>query len=383
VADSRIDELRRRLERDPGSRLFAQLAEEHRKAGNHAEAIRIARAGLAIHPSYASARLTLGRALLDSGDAGAARAELETALRQAPDNILASRFLGQALDTLGELGPALQQLQRTLKMAPGDRHLESQIASLQSRLRAPGAGVPPGGSSDVTGPMARPSGPPPGARETEDASVPATIPILLPAARAGWARGIPPPPPLPAPAAGARPRVEIEDLVGEPGLHDATPPPRSAAEGPGAEVVPPATAPPDGSPRRAVFAEPSYESDLAPTLPRTTQGELERVEGSPATAPPRGPDAPGLPGTTENAAAPFSSSTLAELYLRQGLLDRAVDVYRQLVAQEPGNARGRARLAELERAAAPDAERVARRRALERTIARLEELLAAVRRRRA
>ena len=45
VADSRIDDLRRRLERDPGSRLFAQLAEEHRKAGELAEAIRVARGG--------------------------------------------------------------------------------------------------------------------------------------------------------------------------------------------------------------------------------------------------------------------------------------------------------------------------------------------------
>ena len=137
VVDSRIDELRRRLERDPGSRLFAQLAEEHRKAGAHAEAIRVARAGLVQHPSYPSARLTLGRALLDSGDAAGARVELEAALRDAPDNILASRFLGQALDALGELGPALVQLERTLKMAPGDRQLETQIVSLQTRLRSP------------------------------------------------------------------------------------------------------------------------------------------------------------------------------------------------------------------------------------------------------
>ena len=151
VADSRIDDLRRRLDRDPGSRLFAQLAEEHRKAGEHAEAIRVARAGLAQHPAYASARLTLGRALLDSGDAAGARVELETALREAPDNILASRFLGQALEALGELGPALLQLQKTLKMAPGDRQLESQIVSLQTRLRS--------GPAQAPGPASAPAGP--------------------------------------------------------------------------------------------------------------------------------------------------------------------------------------------------------------------------------
>jgi len=88
-------------------------------------------------------------------------------------------------------------------------------------------------------------------------------------------------------------------------------------------------------------------------------------------------------------STPFSSSTLAELYYQQGLVDRAVDVYRQLLEQEPSNERARLRLVELETsgagptplpAAVPD-ERAARRRALERTIAGLETLLAAVQRR--
>ena len=70
----RIEDLRRRLEKEPGSRIFAQLAEELRKEGDFAEAIRVSRSGLAQHPSYPSARMTLGRALFDSGDlAGGAR----------------------------------------------------------------------------------------------------------------------------------------------------------------------------------------------------------------------------------------------------------------------------------------------------------------------
>ena len=39
----RIDDLRKRLDREPGSRVFAQLAEELRKAGQLPEAIRVAR----------------------------------------------------------------------------------------------------------------------------------------------------------------------------------------------------------------------------------------------------------------------------------------------------------------------------------------------------
>ena len=89
----RIEDLRRRLEKDPASRVFAQLAEELRKEGELEEAIRVSRAGLEKHPFYPSARMTLGRALLDSGDLNAARAEFESVLQGAPDNLLARRYL--------------------------------------------------------------------------------------------------------------------------------------------------------------------------------------------------------------------------------------------------------------------------------------------------
>ena len=134
MADTRIDELRRRLERDPGSRLFAQLAEELRKNGELVEAIRVARAGLAVHSSYPSARLTLGRALLETGDATTARAELESVLRDAPDNILASRYLAQARETLGDLKGALDQYQKTLLMAPGDQQVQAHLSAVEARL---------------------------------------------------------------------------------------------------------------------------------------------------------------------------------------------------------------------------------------------------------
>jgi tetratricopeptide (TPR) repeat protein len=92
----RIEELRRRIEKDPNSRVFAQLAEELRKEGDLEEAVRISRDGLQKHPFYPSARMTLGRALLDSGDLEAAKTEFETVLQAAPDNLLARRFLEES-----------------------------------------------------------------------------------------------------------------------------------------------------------------------------------------------------------------------------------------------------------------------------------------------
>jgi hypothetical protein len=93
-------------------------------------------------------------------------------------------------------------------------------------------------------------------------------------------------------------------------------------------------------------------------------------------------DEPTPPGVdASESTTPFSSSTLAELYFQQGLVDRARDVYRQVLEQDPENDKARSRLVELEQAAPAGPERAARRRSLERTIAGLETLLAAVRRR--
>ncbi len=264
VAEARIEELRTRLAREPGSRLFAQLAEEHRKAGDLNEAIRVARTGLGSYPQYASARLTLGRALLDSGDVRGARGELEEALRQAPESIVARRFLGRALEAMGELAGALEHYRATLQRAPDDLELEAQVRDLSARLGA-ARQQPPGGVA-ATGPM---------------------------------------------------PRL-LSDLQGPP----------SVAEVAGGQ-----------------------EEGAAP------------AGGEP----------------------PFSSATLAELYLRQGLVERAAEVYRRVVVDQPENARARARLVEIERIAGATRGETDpaghRRSGLERTIAGLEALLVAARRR--
>ncbi len=89
----RIEQLRRRVQQDPASIAFAQLAEEHRRVGQHEEAIRVCRSGLALHPDYLSARLTLGRSLMELGRLDESQAELESVLRAAPENLAAARGL--------------------------------------------------------------------------------------------------------------------------------------------------------------------------------------------------------------------------------------------------------------------------------------------------
>ena len=447
AGNPRIDDLRKRLDRDPGSRLFAQLAEELRKDGELEEAIRVCRQGLQKHPAYPSARMTLGRALLDTGDLDAARTEFETVLKGAPDNILASRFLGECLEGLGDLAGARERYKATLALAPGDKQVTAHLRDLEARLKtgpavpaatvsAPAAPPPaPGPLRPATAPprparMGEPMGlerpheaptiaiPPEPAPSPESTVVmgPMTFPVA-PAAPPPKPEAEPEPPPIPlvaaeedfelerayeapvnpaAPAAAAEPSVtpsEFDfDLGPDSGAPSVVPEPwrpQPASPAP----MPPPESPPPASPVIAAPVPPApmppvpIPSVPVPPAPMATPVPPEPAPPLPVEVSPPAP-------ATEPEAGDLTSSTLAELYFNQGFTDKAIEVYRQLLQREPDNERARTRLDELEalerrlkdeetRGAAegggPGDPAAARRQAIERTIARLEGLLTALR----
>jgi tetratricopeptide (TPR) repeat protein len=103
MADSpRIEELKRRVQGDPASIAFAALAEEYRRAERYQEAIETCTAGLVRHPSYLSAHVTLGRALMELGRLQEAQQELEFVLKLAPENLAAIRGLAEIHHRLGD-----------------------------------------------------------------------------------------------------------------------------------------------------------------------------------------------------------------------------------------------------------------------------------------
>ena len=101
--NARLEDLRRRIENDPASIAFAQLAEECRRLGRHQEAIDICRRGLTRHPGYLSARVTLGRSLLHLGQLDEAQQELEIVLQGAAQNLAALRALGDVYRRRGDI----------------------------------------------------------------------------------------------------------------------------------------------------------------------------------------------------------------------------------------------------------------------------------------
>jgi len=140
VAPSRIDELRRRVQSDPASIAFAQLAEEYRRSGQTEEAVRVSREGLTRHPGYLSARVTLGRALLDLGQLLGARDELEFVVAEAPENLAAVRGLAEIAHREGQTTEALTYYQRALALARHDPEIEEIVQQLSRQLGAAAAG---------------------------------------------------------------------------------------------------------------------------------------------------------------------------------------------------------------------------------------------------
>ena len=135
MADNqRLEDLRRRVLLDPSSIAFAQLAEEYRRAGQLQEAVDVCRSGLAIHPTYLSARVTLGRALLDLQEFEDARQELEQVLKSAPENLAAIRGLAEIHHRRGSLAEALVQYRAALALARNDPDLEQTVADLENQL---------------------------------------------------------------------------------------------------------------------------------------------------------------------------------------------------------------------------------------------------------
>lgn len=134
---SRIDDLRRRVQKDPASIAFAQLAEECRRAGQLDESVSICRAGLAIHPEYLSARVTLGRALLELNHLDEALAELEHVLASAPENLAAIRGVAEIHHRRGDLADALLRYRGALALAKNDPDLEQTVAELSRQVEPP------------------------------------------------------------------------------------------------------------------------------------------------------------------------------------------------------------------------------------------------------
>ncbi len=106
----RLNDLKLRWQQDPSSRLFLQLADEHRKLAQHGQAVAVLEQGLEHRPNDLSALVALGRCRLELEQVEEAVEPLETVLSRDPTHIVASKLLIEAHLQQGEGAKAADRL---------------------------------------------------------------------------------------------------------------------------------------------------------------------------------------------------------------------------------------------------------------------------------
>lgn len=329
--NAEIEKLTERIAKDPKSKLFVPLAEEHKKAGDIETAIRVLTDGLKHNPGYVTARSFLGRLLMDKGDLPGAQKELEEVIKTIPDNLLAQRKLGDIYVLQGRGTDALPRYKAALALNPGDKDLPSLLADLEagkdvsSRVPRPKTPAAPAEIKPQPAPAApaQPKAAPAAALKTaavtQTASTAQKAPAapVPPAAMKGERTSAAPVPPVKAAAPPAPPAPDeaevIEDIVELESLDHASPAPESR------------TPSPDMFPAPAPF-----DLSEAPT------GGEEREATSWEIADAAVPEHVGQSGT-DQGSDDLNTNTLAELYISQGFYDKAIEIYQGMLNDRPGN----------------------------------------------
>lgn len=124
---SEITELKKKLEENPDSLVFAPLAEAFRKEGNLEEALKVCKKGLEKHPSNTSARVVLGRIYQGQGKTQEAANELKKVLELDSDNLMAHSLLGSIYMEKGDHQAAIEEYQKILTLNPDDEEIQTTL----------------------------------------------------------------------------------------------------------------------------------------------------------------------------------------------------------------------------------------------------------------
>lgn len=373
MADTgRLDELKRKFDENP-KRYFAPLANEYRKAGEPDTAIELCRTYLPQQPTHMSGYIVYGQALQDAGHTDESVAVFKQALTLDPENIIALRNLGDIARDAGDSAGAMRWYGKVLEMDPRNEEIAAYINSIASPGTQPVAPV----SERRAPPTIRPEPEPDeSAVRLEDIfAAPDMVQMPIVADE---------PPQDLYDASMAEESDQPFEVAQWPSTMDSELPDISPAldESPVAEGPWHASEPTDAPVEQSFGDEPQPISDenvaatedaagplrfsdympeedaaFAPTAEELGEPTAETAsetapttDSAPDSAPPAvasvTPAAPATPVTTADSS-PFVTETMAELYMRQGLRDEALAIYRQLALKRNDPALHK-RIAEIE-----------------------------------
>jgi len=377
---SRLEELKRLLQKDPTSRQFLALAEEYRRHGKYRDAVITLERGLQLHSTSVAAHVALGRTYQQLDRLEDAIRAFSNALRLDRENLVAIRQLAEVYLAKGDKIEAIKKLKLYRGLKAGDRDVNDIIQKLEEEMSAAVAERPRSGVQPAVPDFSE--APRPASHSVSAIRRAAMIPRLE---RLEAPPSPPPPPetrqdPMELTYDGASMTKAVESVSLAPpeapphvaplppvtSDHVETPPIPAPAEAP---ALSPFTAPiasirEQPAPEKAPFtlAEREEEPDVPEeeaTAPFTFPPDLYRTE---AATPSAGPSVEAAPFDVSDARPevpapeePLVSETLGDLYRDQGHLADARETYRTLAEAAADEARARA-LRE-KAAALPPAER--------------------------
>lgn len=131
ISQETIDQYRRMLAKDPGSKVFAPLSEALREAGLFPQAEQIAVDGVQRHPEYVGGYVALGRVLLDQQRFQEALPILRKGTELDPQNILALHLLGNTYIQLKSPKEALKAFKMVLFLNPLSEKARAAVQKLE------------------------------------------------------------------------------------------------------------------------------------------------------------------------------------------------------------------------------------------------------------
>lgn len=376
---SRLEELKRVLQRDPTSRQFLALAEEYRKHGKVRDAIVTIERGLSIHTSSVAAYVSLGKAYQQIERWEEAIRAYQNALRYDRENLVAIRQLADVHLSRGEKLEALKKLKLYQGLKPGEKDVQEAIERLQGELEPgqarafptsgirslrterPAAAAPAAATApavheplpverpplpDSTAPFDVPAAPAwnqePDVFSVEAPTLPTRVPST-PEVPAFLETELSAPEPGPAAPVGTRPEAPRSPREEIPLVERVL---RDVRHGLPRRELSESTAPLEISGPETLLPTPDFAAlDLDPsaaaataaavsTAPEAAAAEAPSVEALVFEVPaPEENPAPEDSGTaSESPTAPLVTETLAELYRSQGYLAEAREVYLSLAA---------------------------------------------------
>ncbi|HKD19815.1 MAG TPA: tetratricopeptide repeat protein [Thermoanaerobaculia bacterium] len=347
AAEARIRDLERRLDLDPGSRLFVSLADEYRKVGRVKDALSALQKGLLAHPGYVAAQVALGRTYMEANQATDAIATFTKVLVADPANLVAAKSLADIHLARNDHLEALKKY-KLYRAISGDRKVDEMITKLEP-LVAPKPVVPVRRAPE-------PPPPPPKFQETDKGrrrtvpKMPAASPAAAPTQLGDPFEITALPFELGDDSESSKsedpfPFVPTRDVSLERPLGiSAAPPPPPATPAPEPAPAPQLVEPPPLPPPRPMFIEaPPIEAASAPA-PTAPPPEVlvspEPPAPLPAPAPPEvsaASEPAEVPGAYEppTEAVRPTGRALADLYYAQGHYAEALQIYDDLVVRHP------------------------------------------------